>query len=78
MKKPQKGSHTAVCFFLRMNSIPEYGCGLVVSFGMGGWGGEADGCDTVGRYGHGDDGAFVERDALDRFRWIGKRGGYGQ
>ena len=20
-----------------MNSIPEYGCGLVVSFGMGGW-----------------------------------------
>jgi len=37
MKKPQKGTHTAVCFFLRLNSIPEYGCGLVVSFGMGGW-----------------------------------------
>jgi hypothetical protein len=36
-KNVPKGSHTAICFFLRVNAIPEYGCGLVVSFGMGGW-----------------------------------------
>lgn len=37
MKRPAKGSHTAICFFLHVKTIPEYGCGLVVSFGMGGW-----------------------------------------
>jgi hypothetical protein len=37
VKLAAKGSHTAVCFFLHVKSIPEYGCGLVVSFGMGGW-----------------------------------------
>ena len=36
-KNVPKGSHTAICFFLRASAIPEYGCGLVVSFGMGGW-----------------------------------------
>jgi hypothetical protein len=37
LTRPPKGSHRAICFFLHVKKIPEYGCGLVVSFGMGGW-----------------------------------------
>ncbi|MCG3148916.1 MAG: hypothetical protein PCFJNLEI_02368 [Verrucomicrobiae bacterium] len=32
-----KGTDLSIGFFLHTKSIPEYGCGLVVSFGMGGW-----------------------------------------
>jgi len=32
-----RNTHTMIAFLLRTKSIPEYGCGLLVSFGMGGW-----------------------------------------
>ena len=32
-----KGTDLSIGFFLHTKAIPEYGCGLVVSFGMGGW-----------------------------------------
>jgi len=35
--KIPKEKDLSVGFFLHTKTIPEYGCGLVVSFGMGGW-----------------------------------------
>ena len=35
--KIPKGTDLSIGFFLHSKTIPEYGCGLVVSFGMGGW-----------------------------------------
>jgi hypothetical protein len=35
--KVPKGTDLAIGFFLHTRTIPKYGCGLVVSFGMGGW-----------------------------------------
>ncbi len=35
--KIPKGTDLSFGFFLHTETIPEYGCGLVVSFGMGGW-----------------------------------------
>lgn len=32
-----KGTDLSIGFFLHTRTIPKYGCGLVVSFGMGGW-----------------------------------------
>jgi hypothetical protein len=32
-----RNTHTMIAFLLRTKSIPEYGCDLLVSFGMGGW-----------------------------------------
>jgi hypothetical protein len=32
-----EGADLSIGFFLHTKAIPEYGCGLVVSFGMGGW-----------------------------------------
>jgi hypothetical protein len=35
--KIPKGTDLAIGFFLHTRTIPKYDCGLVVSFGMGGW-----------------------------------------
>ena len=42
------------------------------------WAGKADGRHAVRRHGHGDDGALVERDALDGFGRFSERDGCGQ
>jgi|ERR1039458_2816778 hypothetical protein len=35
--KISRGTDLSIGFFLHTRTIPKYGCGLVVSFGMGGW-----------------------------------------
>ncbi len=35
--KPPRGTSPSIGFFLYAKTIPHYGCGLVASFGMGGW-----------------------------------------
>jgi hypothetical protein len=35
--KPPRETNPSIGFFLYVKEIPQYGCGLVASFGMGGW-----------------------------------------